>query len=248
MVGLATQPLVQRSAQTLPETADGGRGRRSGSVLDSAPTPAVSTIAPCGVVEDRERDALFQDFQPLVRRLIAHYGEDPELREELPGEIYCRFCRLLKDYDPDRGVPLSPYLIRKLTVSVYSFARSHWRHRNRECHLDPDFVCPSDSLGEDANEAWAEQVLNRQVLEKLPSAIADLPPRQREVLIGRYYEGRSSQELAQTLGIQTATIRAITRQALKGLRRRLFPADCGVRAKSTPRVRLKSAPVTPESG
>ena len=66
-----------------------------------------------------DREALFQDFQPLVRRLIRQYGEDLELKRDLAGEIYCRFCELLDAYDPSRGIPVRAYLVRTLTASVF---------------------------------------------------------------------------------------------------------------------------------
>src|SRR5207247_397741 len=64
----------------------------------------------------RERDTLWVEFQPLVRRLVRQYGDTLEMREDLAGEIYCRFCALLDAFDPNRGVPLRPYLVRQLTA------------------------------------------------------------------------------------------------------------------------------------
>src|ERR1051326_1263849 len=56
-----------------------------------------------------DREALYPEFTPLVRRLLRQYGQDAELRKDLEGEIYCRFCALLDAFDPERGVPLRPY-------------------------------------------------------------------------------------------------------------------------------------------
>src|SRR5207244_4443409 len=60
-------------------------------------------------------DALYAEFQPLVWRLIRQYGDDADLREDLIGEIYARFRTVLAAYDPHRGVPLRPYLVRQLS-------------------------------------------------------------------------------------------------------------------------------------
>jgi len=88
-----------------------------------------------------DRDALYGEFQPLVRRLIRQYGgDDFELRQDLSGEVYFRFCSLLDAYDPTRGVPLRPYLVRQLTASVYTYARQQWRARKREVSLDVDLA------------------------------------------------------------------------------------------------------------
>src|SRR5580700_10016508 len=74
-----------------------------------------------------QQDQLYAEFRPLVRRLIRQYGENAEIRNDLEGEIYYRFCVLLKAFDPNRGIPLRPYLVRQLSASIYTFARHHWR-------------------------------------------------------------------------------------------------------------------------
>jgi RNA polymerase sigma-70 factor (ECF subfamily) len=166
-----------------------------------------------------EQEALYRDFQPLVRSLIARYGKDPEMRQELPGEIYVRFCRLVADYDPSRGVPIRCYLVRTLPASVYSFARSRWRHRRRESSLERE--TDLEALGDtfDPSGGWDDQMVMQQVLEQLLAAIASLPLRQRQVVIGRYYESRSFEEIAQALGIQPATARSLLRHGVARLRK-----------------------------
>src|ERR1041385_5418385 len=61
--------------------------------------------------QGQNRDILYAELQPLVRRLISQYGDDAESRKDLAGEIYCRFCTILESFDESRGIPLRPYLI-----------------------------------------------------------------------------------------------------------------------------------------
>jgi len=60
-----------------------------------------------------------------------------------------------------------------------------------------------------------------EVLRQLPDAIALLPLRQRQVVIWRYYEGRSFESIAETLEIQAATVRSLLRHGVNNLRRTL---------------------------
>lgn len=55
----------------------------------------------------------------------------------------------------------------------------------------------------------------------LPPVIATLPLRQQQVVIGRYYEGRTCEELAQVLEVQPATVRSLLRDGLASLRQKL---------------------------
>ena len=182
---------------------------------ERAPGPAT--------VPDRER--LFADFQPLVRRLIKQYGEDAEQRQDLVGEIYCRFCAVLAAYDPARGVPLRPYLVRTLTASVYTYIRSQWRLQQREVNLDAEGQLEEATDPADPTDGWGQEILMHELLHALPPLIAALPLRQRQVVIWRYYDGRSFEEIAETLRVRPATARSLLRHGLNNLRRQIAHRD-----------------------
>ena len=56
-------------------------------------------------------------------------------------------------------------------------------------------------------------------------ALAVLPPRQRAVLVLRYYEGLSEAEIAATLGCARGTVKSQAAKGLGRLRRELAGAD-----------------------
>jgi RNA polymerase sigma factor (sigma-70 family) len=168
-----------------------------------------------------ERAALFLEIQPLVRSLHARYSGDPELIQELPGEIYFRFHGLLDRYDSRRGVPVRAYLLRCLQLGIHSWVRSHWRRRRREVELT-DWVaesCPGSSA--DPAEAIGESAHREELIRSLRRAIRALPPRQREVLIARYYKSASYKEISLNMGIGQATVRSLVRFGIMKVRNRL---------------------------
>lgn len=219
-VGLMTRTLEESAVPTLAGYAPPAAGS-SGREADAQPGEPFSGFS------IPEREALYADFQPLVRRLIRQYGEDPEMRQDLAGEIYCRFCDLLAAYDPSRGVPLRPYLVRTLTASVYTFTRSQWRRRHREVSLDPTASGQEAAASEDPSGAWDHELMTREVLRQLPNAIARLPKRQRQVVIWRYYESRSFDEIAEMLRIRPSTARSLLRHGINNLRRQIAGGDTG---------------------
>lgn len=193
--------------------------------LDSAPDVIAHAVIATGRLHPKvgtlDREALYGEFGPLVRRLIRQYGQDTELRQDLKGEIYYRFCALVDAYDPERGVPLRPYLVRQLTAAVYTYARQHWRLRRRELELEP---MENVSLAErplDPTTDWISDISLQSVAQALPTAINILPERQRKVVIWRYYEERSFNEIAALLGIQPATARSLLRHGLNTLRKHI---------------------------
>jgi RNA polymerase sigma factor (sigma-70 family) len=191
--------------------------------ITAEPSPRASKVDRSEDFSFTDREALYADFQPLVKRLIRQYGEDPELRQDLAGEIYCRFCELLESYDPGRGIPLRAYLVRTLTASIYTYTRSQWRRQHREVNLDPcAHVDAANSA--DPSRQWDRDLMMQEVLSTLPEAIALLPVRQRQVVIWRYYESRSFEEIAQFLRIRPATARSLLRHGLNNLRRHVTRA------------------------
>lgn len=172
-----------------------------------------------------QRETLFNEFQPLVRRLIRQYGEDPELRQDLSGEIYYRFCLLLDQYDPERGIPLRAYLVRTLTASVYTFSRSQWRRQHREISLEATAGTLEPANQTDPSGQWDREMMTREVLKALPTAISRLPQRQRQVVIWRYYESRSFEEIAELLKVRPATARSLLRHGLNNLRKQVANSE-----------------------
>ena len=165
-----------------------------------------------------DRESLYREFRPLVRRLIRQYGDTADIRQELMGEIYCRFCALLDAFEPERGVPLRPYLVRQLTASVHSWARSGWTRRRREISLDTGLRPYDAELMEDPSRDWDDRLALEETIESLPEAIARLSNRQRKVVIWRYLEQRSFAEIASLLDVRETTARSLLRHGLHNLR------------------------------
>jgi RNA polymerase sigma factor (sigma-70 family) len=171
-----------------------------------------------------EREAIYADFQPLVRRLIRQYGDTPEIREDLKGEIYCRFCDLLEAYDPNRGVNLYAYLVRMLSASTYAYARSLWRRRQEREQLEVSWKDQEKQSLQVSDEREGPIELRIQAEDKeailvaLRERIGSLTERQRQVVTWRYYEAHSFEEIASRLNIKPTTARSILRHAIHNLR------------------------------
>jgi RNA polymerase sigma-70 factor (sigma-E family) len=108
-------------------------------------------------------------------------------------------------------------LVRRKGVEPLAYARrsmanahvSRWRRHRRE-RLVADFPDVAGVSGVDRLEH-----------EPLWQALRDLPPRQRAVVVLRFYEGLSELEIAATLGISPGTVKSQNSRAMATLRKRL---------------------------
>lgn len=60
---------------------------------------------------------------------------------------------------------------------------------------------------------------------ELWTGVRDLPPRQRAVVVLRYYEDMSERQIAEVLGCSVGTVKSQASDALRSLRRSLATAD-----------------------
>lgn len=164
-----------------------------------------------------DREALYQQFRPLVNSLLRRYGKTPELKQDLSGEIYYRFCRLVEAYDPSRGIPICAYVARMLSQSVFNYVRDYWRGESRLVQL-PDEHQLEETIGAVATPAYEDSLIAEELRSALPAAIARLPHRQRLVVVWRYYDNRSFEEIAEELQVKPATVRSLLRHGIAALR------------------------------
>lgn len=97
---------------------------------------------------------------------------------------------------------------------IYNAAVSRWRLRRRE---SPRADVPEVSVP-GRSEAWLAGADVRAALQRLT-------PRQRAVLVLRYYDDLSEQQIAQTLGVTPGTVKSQAHVALRRLREELAVLD-----------------------
>ncbi|WP_344972781.1 SigE family RNA polymerase sigma factor [Streptosporangium fragile] len=145
----------------------------------------------------------FADFVAARGRALYRYGyvltgnadDAADLTQEALARLGGAWLRVRKREDPEGYVRTT---MARLHVST-------WRRLRRERLVAavPEGSYTEDRLGGDAG-LWNE--------------LKGLPPRQRAVLVLRYYEDLSDQEIADLLGVSRGTVRSQAARALDKLR------------------------------
>jgi RNA polymerase sigma-70 factor (ECF subfamily) len=134
----------------------------------------------------------------------------------------------LLEHPPELDRPIRPWLVTVMLNRWRMDRRSEARRRARELATatpEPELAAPQERA---------------QALRRLGEAVEALPPPYRDLVIARYFDGRTSIELAAELGIPAVTVRTRLLRALEKLRKALD--------ESAPRKKWMRALVPIQSG
>jgi len=175
------------------------------------PPPASQASSPApGRSEDESVDTAawfateLAPHEPALRAYL-HGLVRPDDLDDLVQETYARLLQARRrgPIDSPRGL-------------LFATARNAARdlHRRRAVANTIPIAEMDESRVFDAAPGVPEAVSRRQESELLAAAIAELPPRCREILVLRKFENLSHREIAQRLGIAEHTVEAQLTKAL----------------------------------
>ncbi|MGW1617488.1 RNA polymerase sigma factor [Streptomyces sp. NPDC002285] len=143
---------------------------------------------------------------PLVRLAVLLVG-DQATAEDVVQDAFAAVCRRWHTLDDHaRSVP---YLRR----AVVNRARSVLRRRRVTDAFRPDMQYHVHS----AEDAVLLTIEHRNLL----AALHRLAPRQRELLVLRYWAGLTEAKIAETMGISRGAVKSMAHRSLVALRKRL---------------------------
>lgn len=172
-----------------------------GSFVDQAGNPATRWDA------DEAVTSLYAAHYRSLVRLSALLLRDAEVAEEVVQDAFVAMhgaWRRLRD--PDKALAY-------LRQSVVNRSRSALRRRATSERYLPAFTPASESAEDSA--------LDRLDRTAVAAALADLPVRQREVVVLRYYSDLGEAEIAAAMGISRGAVKSHASRAIAHLRQNL---------------------------
>jgi RNA polymerase sigma-70 factor (sigma-E family) len=204
------QRLERRSRITRPSGRDPGSRARTAEAAEAAAGTRAGTDSPSGAHVQKVRDIadLYAQRRLDMVRLAVLLVDDLPTAEDVVQDAFTALCRRhstrLDGLDEPAGY---------LRTSVINAARSVLRRRRTARAHVPE---PRDPL-----PAADHDILTRERHQEVLAALSRLRPRQREVLVLRYWSDLSETEIAESLGLPRGTVKSTASRALDALRRQL---------------------------
>jgi RNA polymerase sigma factor (sigma-70 family) len=150
---------------------------------------------------------LYDRFGAVAYRLAVRILRDRTLAEDAVQDAFLGAWRTAAAFDPARGTA-STWLMTLVHRRAVDLVR---REDRRKTDVLDDTPVASD-------ETTDERVEIREERRRVQTALARLPPDQREALELAYYGGLSQSELAERLGVPLGTVKSRMFAGLSKLR------------------------------
>jgi RNA polymerase sigma-70 factor (ECF subfamily) len=148
---------------------------------------------------------LFEKHKDYVYRLARGFLVDPELADDAVQEVFIRIYRAKKP--THISAQFRTWLYKVTLNTSRDLQRKHRRHQVHRAELDETSPGVSSDVNQ-AVDAWMD----------IESNLEELPERQREVVMLRYFEGLSTKETAEIMGCNEGTVKAHLHRATQTLK------------------------------
>jgi RNA polymerase sigma-70 factor (ECF subfamily) len=171
---------------------------------------------------DRHRQRLRRMVQLRIDPRLAARIDPSDVVQDALGEAH----RRLPQFAAERPIPFYPWLRRIAWDRLLQMRRHHLLAKRRSVMRED--VLPLSGKSEillaerlAAASSPSEQLVRREMCQRVRRAIAELPDNDREVIVLKHLEELSFQEAAAVLGINSAAVYSRYYRAIQRLHRQL---------------------------
>jgi len=156
-------------------------------------------------------ECLIARYQGKALRTAFLITHDEPMAEDVVQDVFVRFYQRAECFDETR--PFEPYFMR----SVVNAALNSIEREKKARSLPDDNTSELEALLEQAASV-EEQVEFNTLQWQILEVLAELPPRQRAVIVQRYYLEMSEKEMSEALESPPGTVKWLLNAARTRLR------------------------------
>jgi RNA polymerase sigma-70 factor (ECF subfamily) len=153
---------------------------------------------------------LYQTYSQRIYRYVAYRISHTEDAEDITAEVFVKMVEGLRNYRWT-GAPFETWLYSIASARVIDFRRRAGRR-------------PQSELNETLSDSQPfpeENLQQAQELQRLRAAVQQLTDEQQTILVLRFIERKSHQEVAEIVGKSVSAVKSIQHRALIELTARL---------------------------
>jgi len=167
-------------------------------------------LARARMLDEQALGDIYSWYSPELYRYAVRLLGDVHLAEDCVADTFSRFLQAV-----GRGRGPRDYLRAYLYRVAHNWIVDHFRRSPPETiPLDPELAASGESEP-------SALVMDRMQRERLRLALLAVTADQRQVLMLRYLEGFSNEEVAAALGKSIGAVKALQHRALAALKRQL---------------------------
>jgi len=156
-------------------------------------------------------ECLVARYQGKALRTAFLITHDEPMAEDVVQDVFIRFYQRIRYFDETRS--FEPYFMR----SVINAALNCIEREKKISSVSEEDTCEVENLLE-AAASVEEQVEFNTLKWQIAEALAKLPPRQRAVIVQRYYLEMSEKEMSEALDFPPGTVKWLLNTARTRLR------------------------------
>ena len=151
------------------------------------------------------KETIYRDYHAKVLRYLRSKTGSLNTAEDLAADVFVKVFAKLDSFDSTKA---------SLSTWIYTITRNtltdHFRTRRVYEEL-PETLEDTNSVEDD--------VCSEEMLETLAAALETLDERERDILILRYYSGKTLKQIASQMDISYAYVKVLQNKALEKLRK-----------------------------
>lgn len=156
------------------------------------------------LITDELKTNLYSDYHGKILGYIQSRVNNAVLAEDLCADVFLKVYEKLDTFDEKKA---------SLSTWIYTVARNtltdYYRTRRVTEEIPETYADGSDV---------EESVISAEILDVLADALEALPERERDIIVLRYYSGKTLKDIGQKLGISYAYVKLLHNKALAQMR------------------------------
>ena len=156
------------------------------------------------IIADLQREKIYRDYHGKVCAYIRSRINDMQDAEDIVANVFVKVFEKLDSFDESRAL---------LSTWIYTITRNtltdYYRTKKQFVEL-PE--------AQESGFSVEDEICNEEMLGRLADALEALPERERDIVILRYYSGRTLKEISGKLGISYSHVKTLQNKALAKLK------------------------------